>query len=142
LFNINRQVELFLDDSDQYITIDMPRFVVWSSNGSVCIKRDLIVFSENLALPFFLVNFHDVVELNETFVIDIEFGDEFAELKFFEMDFEALENSLKIINADQTVSIVVQVFNTFSTVANVFLCENVIHFLLFFYYERPNYKSI
>jgi DNA replication protein DnaC len=50
--------------------------------------------------------------------------------------------AFKIINDDQTFSIVVQVFNTFSTVANVFLCENVIHFLLFFYYERPNYKSI
>ncbi len=142
MFNINWQVKLFLDDSDQHISVNVPWFVVWPSNSSVCIKRYLIIFSENLALSFFLVNLHYAVELDETFVIDVEFRDEFAELKFFQMDFEALENSLKIINADQAISIVVQVLNTFSAVSNVLFCENVIHFLLFFNYERPNYKSI
>ena len=47
------------------------------------------------------------------------------------MDFEALENSFKIINADQAISIVVQVLNTFSAVSNVLFCENVIHFFYF-----------
>lgn len=100
----------------------MAGFVRWSTDGSVSIERDFIILAKNFTLSLFLVNFHDVIKLNEAFVIDIQFRDEFAELKLFEVDFETLKNSFEIVNAYQTVSIVIQVFNTFPAVANVLLC--------------------
>ncbi len=100
----------------------MAGFVGWPTDGSVSIESDFIIFAKNLALSLFFVNFYNFIKLNETLVIDIEFRDEFAELKFFEMDFEALKDSFEIVNTDQTVSIIIQVLNTFSAVANVLLC--------------------
>jgi hypothetical protein len=56
----------------------MTRFVWWSSDCSIGIESDCIILAINLGLPLLLINLEDLIEPDDSLVIAIEFGDQFA----------------------------------------------------------------
>lgn len=57
----------------------------------------------------------------------VEFWDEFAKLELFEVKVESLEHSFKIIYIDESVSVIVEVFDSFLAEVDIFFRENILH---------------
>lgn len=100
LLDINRQFELLLDDPDEDLAVDVSGLVGRPSDGGIGVEGDLVVFAVDLALAFLLVEAEDLVEGDEAGVVVVQLGDQFAELEFFEVDFQSLQGGLQIEHAD------------------------------------------
>lgn len=70
-------------------------------------------------MPLLLVDFEDLLELNEPGVVGIEFRDELAELKLLEVDVESLEDCFEVVHAHEAVAFLVEVLEGSSAVADV-----------------------
>ena len=132
LLYVNWQIKFLLDNSDQHLPVDMAWFIGWAPNGSVRVKGCLVIFPVDLGLPLLAVDVQNLLEVDNSLVTVVQFRDQFAQLKFFEMQLQPLKGSLQVVYADLPVVVVLEILHGLPAKTNVLLSQNILHSSIFY----------
>ena len=103
----------------------MPTLILRTPNSNVGVQCVLLVLSQHIQLPFLAIELQDICELDETSGLMVKLADQLSQLYFTELNAQLVESSVKVVDVDVTVAVVVQVLDSVDAALDILLGEHV-----------------